>query len=729
MELPQDVRRFGDALLDLSNLKLTVNGEVRPLEPKSLRLLQFLIENRHRVAHKEEILTVVWEGVAVSDNALTRAIAQVRKALDDDPKQPRYIETVPTVGYRFIASLIEEEKPKIEPAPRVSRRINTKWFVAALVLVTAVSLAVWFGNVPSQPRVIRMRQITQSTAADLWPSLSPDASQIAFSSNRTGHFELYSKSLAPGGLEHQLTSDSLENIQPAWSPDGQSIAYTTTQTGEIRIIPASGGAPRTVTAGGDSARWSPDGRFLVFRRAAPGVDPPRHVTPFVNPNSEEPFTNPYGSTAVAIVDANQGAVRPLTDLNSGIVRPQNPRWLADGHHVVVSSRPPEKWKGKSSALSIISTSPGTEPREIRTLETGVWPLYPAFSPDGHFVYFCDSAAAAPGIWRARIQWNGKAADAEPFIPIAGADARYLDLSADGMHLAYSRQSGESSIWSISLDAKGAATAEPTPVIQDRNIRNTDPWLSRDGSKLVWTALQLDGWQVIWLANSDGSSAKAWTPASQNARSAQWVGSESKLGFLVRQDAQFSYWVAPTGGSPERVYPGLDLNRTERLHLSRDGTMLAGHVTTPHGQQLVVSGLRDGPVHTITPASRSIGYPCWSPDGRVIAAVERVRGRATLVIVPSAGGEVRTLGDQLDAYFASDWSPDGQRITFAGLKDGGWNIYWISVATGKVEQLTRFGAGSGLGFVRYPSWSPDGKRILYERNNWKSDIYVADLKMR
>jgi Tol biopolymer transport system component len=319
------------------------------------------------------------------------------------------------------------------------------------------------------------------------------------------------------------------------------------------------------------------------------------------------------------------------------------------------------------------------------------------------------------------------------IPIAGADARYLELSVDGMHLAFSRQSGESSIWSISLDAKGAAAGEPRPVIQDRNIRNIEPWLSRDGSKLVWTALQPDGWQVIWLANGDGSSPRAWTPGGQNARSAQWVeskpGSEPRLAFLVRQNDQFSYWVAPLGGSPERVHPGLDLNRTVRLHISHDGTLLAGHVNTAHGQQVVVSGLTGGPVRTLTPPSRSIGYPCWSPDGRWIAAEERVKGRATLVIFRSTGGEVRTLGNQLDSYFASDWSPDGQRIAFAGAKDGVWNIYWISAATGNTEQLTHFGAGSGVGFVRYASWSPDGKRILYERNDWKSNIYVADLKTK
>src|ERR1700689_5797940 len=98
MGLPEGQYRFDRFALDPLNLRLTSEGQSCALEPKSFRLLLFLIENRHRVVPKEEILSVVWEGVAVSDNALTRAIAQIRKALEDDPKQSKYIETVPTVG-------------------------------------------------------------------------------------------------------------------------------------------------------------------------------------------------------------------------------------------------------------------------------------------------------------------------------------------------------------------------------------------------------------------------------------------------------------------------------------------------------------------------------------------------------------------------------------------------------------------------------------------------------
>src|SRR6202047_2459695 len=95
--------RFDNVEIDVQNLRVTVGSEIRPLEPKSFRLLLFLVENAGRVLPKEEIMAVVWPGTFVSDNSLAQAVTQIRKALDDDPKAPRYIETVPTVGYRFIA--------------------------------------------------------------------------------------------------------------------------------------------------------------------------------------------------------------------------------------------------------------------------------------------------------------------------------------------------------------------------------------------------------------------------------------------------------------------------------------------------------------------------------------------------------------------------------------------------------------------------------------------------
>src|SRR3984885_113819 len=134
------VSRFDRYVLDPQNMRLTANGENRALEPKSLRLLEFLIENRDRVVPKEEILSVVWEGAAVSDNALTRAVAQIRKALDDDAKQPRYVSTVPTVGYRFDGKLMEPaEALPAKPLPAAAaRQLPSRWIATALAAIVAI---------------------------------------------------------------------------------------------------------------------------------------------------------------------------------------------------------------------------------------------------------------------------------------------------------------------------------------------------------------------------------------------------------------------------------------------------------------------------------------------------------------------------------------------------------------------------------------------------------------
>ena len=217
---------------------------------------------------------------------------------------------------------------------------------------------------------------------------------------------------------------------------------------------------------------------------------------------------------------------------------------------------------------------------------------------------------------------------------------------------------------------------------------------------------------------------AVTPADQESSRPQWVGKEYTLAYRVQKNGKWSYWVAPFQGGPERINTALDLDHADRIRLSPDGTMMTAQVIAGSGLRVVVAGLHGGVVRTLTPADRNIGFPCWSPDGRSIAAEERAGGTTTLVVFPSTGGEIRTVAKEFTQYFPYDWSPDNKRIVFAGLRNGVWNIYSISVAAGHVEQLTHRTEQSG--FVRYPSWSPKGDRILFERNDLTSNIFVADL---
>lgn len=123
---------FDDIRVEPATFRAFKAGQGIQVEPKALRLLLFLIENRGRLIEKEEILNTIWSGAYVTENALTREIGKLRKLLGDDPKAPKYIQTVHTRGYRFIAELHEapgEERPgsaQVQDGEAVARPENSR---------------------------------------------------------------------------------------------------------------------------------------------------------------------------------------------------------------------------------------------------------------------------------------------------------------------------------------------------------------------------------------------------------------------------------------------------------------------------------------------------------------------------------------------------------------------------------------------------------------------------
>jgi len=99
------VFNFADVEVREREFSIVKAGELLPVEPKAFRVLLFLLRNPHRLITKDELLDAVWNDCAVSDNSLTRSIALLRRLLGDDTREPRYIATVPTVGYRFLCDV------------------------------------------------------------------------------------------------------------------------------------------------------------------------------------------------------------------------------------------------------------------------------------------------------------------------------------------------------------------------------------------------------------------------------------------------------------------------------------------------------------------------------------------------------------------------------------------------------------------------------------------------
>src|SRR5690606_36934053 len=95
--------QFDTVIVDVRAGRVTNRGAVVDLEPKAYDLLVLLLSRPGELLTKQDLLDAIWPGVFVTDNAIARVVAQLRRALGDSARQARYIETVPTRGYRFVA--------------------------------------------------------------------------------------------------------------------------------------------------------------------------------------------------------------------------------------------------------------------------------------------------------------------------------------------------------------------------------------------------------------------------------------------------------------------------------------------------------------------------------------------------------------------------------------------------------------------------------------------------
>src|ERR1700733_5267830 len=132
------VFRFGDVEAREREFTLRKAGEILPVEPKAFRVLLLLLRNPEKLIAKEELLNAVWGDAAVTENSLTRSIALLRKMLGDDTRNPRYIETVATVGYRLVCKVevSEEASGILDPTDQPSANGSSVGAAAAAEMET-----------------------------------------------------------------------------------------------------------------------------------------------------------------------------------------------------------------------------------------------------------------------------------------------------------------------------------------------------------------------------------------------------------------------------------------------------------------------------------------------------------------------------------------------------------------------------------------------------------------
>jgi DNA-binding winged helix-turn-helix (wHTH) protein len=282
--------RFGAFEADVQTGELRKDGVKLKFSGQPFQVLAILLERPGDVVTREELQKRLWPDTFVDvERNLNTAVNKIREVLGDSAESPRFVETLPRRGYRFIGTLEPPAQSQAPVEPMRAQKPRRRWRKIAagvlalllLVLGTIVAYRWHWQQRPQEQEALTAVPFTALPGRATSPTFSPDGSRIAFAWNGNSApgvkgFDLYVKALGSETLL-RLTQHPSEWISAAWSPDGTQIAFhrmAGADTG-IYVVPALGGAERKLRATRGSSTeapstisWSPDGKWIAFNNVA-----------------------------------------------------------------------------------------------------------------------------------------------------------------------------------------------------------------------------------------------------------------------------------------------------------------------------------------------------------------------------------------------------------------------------------------------------------------------------
>lgn len=184
---------LGECLVFPKHNKLIVEGVECKVEPKIIQVLCYLIEHQGEVVSRDEITQSLWPDTVIGLDVVTRAIFELRKILKDDPKNPKFIETIARKGYCFIyvPEQVNEQKSSDKSLEeKASKTLLINKYVVGFLIITIGLLSVLYIQGQSKvPKKSNMASLKVTLLTDIEeysesPALSPDRNQVLFTAKK-----------------------------------------------------------------------------------------------------------------------------------------------------------------------------------------------------------------------------------------------------------------------------------------------------------------------------------------------------------------------------------------------------------------------------------------------------------------------------------------------------------------------------------------------------------------
>jgi Tol biopolymer transport system component/DNA-binding winged helix-turn-helix (wHTH) protein len=756
--------RFGVFEINPRSGEVRKSGTRVRLQDQPFKVLLALLEHPGEVVSREELRQRIWptESFGDFDHAVNVAVGKLRIALGDSADVPRYVETLHRRGYRFVCPIsvpigqeavdaerstgqfpqsadvlssavqdavgqkrrlqaigdarIEIEEACLEPkeaTPEISvlaTRRGRAFAAPILVGVLVGTLLSWMlmrmarPTEAKVPHLTSVGRLTHDPEYSRSPTWSPDGTMLAFSSNRSGNYEIYVRRVE-GGQEVNVTNDPSQDIEPAFSPDGNWIAFVSTRSsrgamvqmgrgagdnefraygGDIWLVPALGGQARLLARDGNYPAWHPKGNKVLY------------VSGTENHRSLMEVTVDGGASRAAL---------PAESSNWEISRVQ----YSGGRWITFET---------SGRTIFIMPADGGQPRQVLEGVSHTW------DPSGRRIYYCSPGfSGGTGVFSVEIvERDGKLKGEPKSVGLVTATLSELAMSGDGRHVAATEMENSLNLTRLPLNASGNAPAGPEEELSRGLVSDQAPAVSPDSKIVAYISNRL-GHNELWMLHLDTRHLERMQIPGRDIieERPEWFPDGTKLQVMrMYPDGKRAPWVVFIDGShAEEILPSShDIVAGDETPVSPDGLTVTYPMMSNGFYQLFAFNIvtRQSKQMTFT-AGDKYGANL-SPDGRWMIYSSNAGGTVQVWKMPARGGTPEQMTKGNDRVRHMFYSRDGHWLYF---QPNHRNIYRMPSTGGAVQQVTHF--VDPTEYVEEPTISPDGRYLYYTRSNGGSSLWL------